>query len=408
MKVLWILPESPYPPDRGPHHHTYGLLQGLVQQYVCDIDIIGFYRDNSDLERWRQLQQTLPNVCIRNIFPETIKLLQPFYAILSLLQKEPFVLRRYKSLVFSAYLGNLIKIQNYDLVHFDQFKVGHYWTYVNDTPRILVPYDAFSLGYHRAFKLRKSLVKKLSAFYLYFAFSHLEKKLYPHFTIVCPTSRIDAEWLKTRVPAANIEVLEIPVAEEFFVRATPGISTSQEPHLICIGWFSAEEVAVGAIEFLRRSLPLIKRVVPDLKVTIWGKNPIPALRTLIAQTSDVRLVEWVEDYISMLKSAWVVVFPQASGSGIQTKAQQALALGIPVVAKREVLEPLYVQSGKQAFMLDTPSEMAEGVIALLTDATLRRQIGEAATEHMRQHFSQEVITRKLMWLYERAVKSQRG
>jgi glycosyltransferase involved in cell wall biosynthesis len=403
MKVLWLLPESPYPPVSGPHHHTYGLLQSVAQQHECDI--IGFYRDKGELERWRQLQQSLPNVRIRNVFRAARKLHRPFYAILSLIQREPLVLRYYKSLAFSAYLGNLIKIQNYDLVHFDQFKVGHYWAYVSDTPRILVPYDAFSLGYYRAFKLRKYLAKKLSAFYLYFAFSQLEKNLYPHFTIVCPTSRIDAEWLKTRIPSANIEVLEIPVAEEFFVRATPGISTSQEPHLICMGWFSAEEVAEGAIEFLRHSLPLIKQVVPDLKVTIWGKNPIPALRSLIAQTPDVRLVEWVEDFISTLKSAWVVVFPQACGSGIQTKVQQALALGIPVVARRETLEPLYVQSGKQAFIFNTPSEMAKGVIALLTDATLRQQIGEAATEHMRQYFSQEVISRKLMRLYEQAVKS---
>ena len=397
MRVLFLLPESPYPPDSGPRHHTYGLLRAAAQEHECDV--MGFYRGEDGAERWRLLQRCHPNIRIQHLVPEASGLIRSLHLGTNLLSLKPLVLRHYASSTFAAHLQRLVKGTDYDLVHVDQFKLAPYWSSCGDVPRLLVPYDAFSLAYYRAFKTDKSLGSKLEALYLYHAFSRLERDLYRHFTTVCPVSWVDAEWLQKRDPRLNVEVVGISVADEFFERAEPGESTSPDPHVICAGWLGADRVAQGTIQFLKESFPRIRQAVPDVRVTIWGSDPVPALQSLLREMPQIEHVTRVEDYIGMIKSAWVYVYPQACGAGIQTKVQQAMALGVPVVARIESLLPLYAGSGEHAYVCNSPEEMKEGVITLLRNADVRKQIGAAAIQHIRQRFSLEAIRTRLMKVY---------
>jgi glycosyltransferase involved in cell wall biosynthesis len=398
MKVLFLLPHCPFPPGYGPDHHTLGLLRSAVREHSCDA--VGFYRGAAGLERYRRLAEALPGLRQLRLVPEAEGAREALGGLAALARLEPFVMRRYASAEFARAVREALSRTDYDLVHVDQFKLAPYWPELARLPRLLVPYDAFSLKYARAVEETRSAVDKARVYYLYRSFARLERRLYPHFSMVCPVSVVDARWLQRRDPSLRVQALGIPVADEYFETRPPAPGM----HLLCVGLYAAEAVALGTVELLERSLPLIRRAVPGVEVTVWGKEPAPALRACLKRVSGVRLVEWVDDYKAMLRTATVFVYPQACGAGIQTKVQHAMAMGLPVVARPHTLEPLHAEPGVDAMASGSAEQIAADVIRLLREEPLRREMGARGQELMRRHFGQDVMTAQLTRVYEEAVR----
>lgn len=406
MRVLFLLPEPPYPPQNGPHHHTFGLLRIACARHTCVA--AGLYRGEAGLARWRQLQEALPGLRVAALFPEAEGIRRSLRGLGCLLAWQPLVLRGSLGGALPAWVRRYLRQERVDLVHVDQFRLAHCWRACGATPRLLVPYDAFSLKCLRAYRTAVRPREKAAAWYLYRAFSRLERLVYPHFDLVCPVSPVDARWLAGRDSRIRTAVVGIPVPEEFLRAGAAGVPEADGAHILCAGWFSSDGVAAGAIEFLKEALPRIRDAVPEARVTLWGRRPTPALRAVLKETPGVRHVEWVDDYAGMIRSAQAYVYPQACGAGIQTKVQQAMALGVPVVAREETLAPLEVESGRHAFGCQTPQEMAEAVVAILTQPGLRREVGAAGAAHMRARFSAEAIGAELDAAYRLAAPEVRG
>ena len=402
MKILYILPESPYPPQNGPQHHTYGLLRIASEHYDCHV--VGFYRGKEGVARWQQLQEDLPNLHFHLTVPELEGTRRLVQRLLRFLRCQPLIMAGYVSRELVEWLNSFLRETQFALIHIDQFKLADFWRIGAGVPHLLVPYDAFSLAASRDLKLSRSLSVKARALYKLLSFTNIEKNIYPKFSVVSPVSQVDVNWLISRAPKVNATVIEIPVPDEFF---SAPIATHEEtvaPHIICAGLFNWDAVAQGAIRFFTAAVPLIRQQFPQARFSVWGTSPTAELQAALARTPQVECVKWVEDYMGMIKSAAVYVYPQTCGSGMQTKVQQAMALGVPVVACAESLDPLYVTSGKQAFICTEPQQMAEAVIKLLKDARLRNEIGAAAREHMWQHFSLQAVARRMDAVYQRVTQ----
>ncbi|MBS1810947.1 MAG: glycosyltransferase [Acidobacteria bacterium] len=398
MKILYLLPESPYPPQNGPQHHTYGLLRIAAERYECHV--AGFYCGEEGQLRWRQLQENLPNLQIHLIVPELKGAPRFIQRLLRFLRCHPLIMAGYVSPALVRWANNFLQENRVALIHVDQFKLAHFWRIGADIPHLLIPYDAFSLAASRDFKLSRLLTVKARALYKLLSFTKIERKIYPRFSMVSPVSQVDVKWLTSRSPHVNATVIEIPVPDEFFSAPIAEHQETAPPHIICAGLFNWDAVAQGAIRFFQEAVPLIRQQFPQTRFSVWGPPPTAELQAVIAQIPQVDCVNWVEDYSGMLKSAAVYVYPQTCGSGMQTKVQQAMALGIPVIACPESLDPLYVTSESQAFVCTKPTEMAEAAIRLLKSAKLRNEVGAAAREHMKQHFSLHAVARRLDSVYQ--------
>jgi glycosyltransferase involved in cell wall biosynthesis len=395
MRVLHLLPESPFPADTGPRHHALGLLRAASER--CDCEVLGFYAGDEGRERWERFREEFPEVRVRGLVPETGGARAAAGLFSSVLRLEPPVLRRYRSARFAGRLRQLLAETRYDLVHVDQFKLARYGALCEGIARLLVPHDAYSLAYHRAYRVSGALPRRTALYLLYRGFSRLERTVYPRYDRVCPVSSVDAEWLRARVPGVRVEVLEIPIGEEFFAAgAEPRVPGPA--HVVCGGPVANEYIARDTVAFLERLLPRFRAEVGG-RVTVWGQSPARSLREFIERTPDVDHLSWADDYIGTLRSASVYVYAQHVGSGIQTKVQQAMALGIPVVARSEHLAPLGVSSGEQAIACDEPSAMADAVIGLLQDGVLGARMGAAARRHVRSRFGAEAIGDRLAQIY---------
>ena len=81
---------------------------------------------------------------------------------------------------------------------------------------------------------------------------------------------------------------------------------------------------------LRDVLPLLRRVRPDVRVVIAGRDPGHALSTAAAARG-VELTGAVDDLRPYLEAATVALAPLRFGSGIQNKILEAMAMELPVV-----------------------------------------------------------------------------
>ena len=397
MKILYLLPHWIFPPNSGPKHLTYNLIKFISRHHECHL--AGFYEDKDSLF----IKNQLPNVKILRFFQKSkgfpLRLSQLFF----MLKGSPASLARYKNDEFQSWLKMQILTENYDLVHFDTFNMSLYHHVCHQLPSVLIASDAYSMGYKRGARVVHSPFLKLRYLHTAWLLEHFERCYYPNFTKVCTVSDVDTQYLRTNNPNLDVETIEIPVGEEFLSLPDAQMYKDGNPQLLCVGLLSAPCIGQGTLDFLRKVYPAVVNAVPDVKLTVWGRNPVPALRRKLRTMPTVRYIDFVEDYIGELSRAWVYVYPQRCGSGCQTKVQQAMALGIPVVGSPEAFGGIAAEHGKHVFICKTPGEFTEAIVNLLRNREIRRQLGTAARELIREHYLIEVIGPKMVSIYNQAI-----
>ena len=136
----------------------------------------------------------------------------------------------------------------------------------------------------------------------------------------------------------------------------------------------------GAGWFCREVLPLVRKRVPEVAVTIAGRRPVPEVERL-ADIESVQVLADVPDMVPVLAAARVAVVPLRVGSGTRLKALEAMAAGRPVVGTRVGLEGLGVTDGVNAVVADSADDFASGVVRVLQDDEFARSLAAAGRDH---------------------------
>ena len=84
---------------------------------------------------------------------------------------------------------------------------------------------------------------------------------------------------------------------------------------------------------------------------------------------------------------------------------EALAAGRPIVAARVGGIPGVLEEGRTGTLVppESPSDLADGIIALLADPARRRDYAEAGRRLFQGRFSAEAMTSRYEALYEEAL-----
>ena len=140
-------------------------------------------------------------------------------------------------------------------------------------------------------------------------------------------------------------------------------------------WMPNED---GILFFLKKVLPLIVLDVPDVSVTIVGRNPSSTLKRVVTQYPCARLTGRVEDVRPYLAEAEVCIVPLRVGSGTRLKIFEAMAMGKAVVTTTLGAEGLPVTHGKDIVIADSAEDFAASVVGLMRDRAVRNHIEVAA------------------------------
>jgi Glycosyltransferase len=101
-----------------------------------------------------------------------------------------------------------------------------------------------------------------------------------------------------------------------------------------------------------------------------------------------------------LKQADIVVSPRIKGQNTPMKIYSYLDSGKPLLATRISTHTQVLDDQIALLVKPEPEDMADGLIRLLRDNTLREQLSSRAKERVRQDFSYEAFQRKLLMFYK--------
>jgi glycosyltransferase involved in cell wall biosynthesis len=188
----------------------------------------------------------------------------------------------------------------------------------------------------------------------------------------------EREHVQRDLPSARVEV--VPNAHEVVADVAP---LEDRAGLLFVGGFE-HLPNIDAVEYLVRSvMPLVRKQLGDVPLTIAGSKPTPAVLELAS--ANVEVTGFVPDLEALLDRTRVMVAPLRYGAGMKGKVTQSLAQGLPVVTTSIGAEGLGAVDGRDMLIAEDPQAFADAVVRLYRDDALWRTLsanGQAVVERV--------------------------
>lgn len=186
----------------------------------------------------------------------------------------------------------------------------------------------------------------------------------------------------------------------------PGISQPPVPTVVLAGRMLWPKGVGDFVEMARH----LKSEKINVKMLLVGRpddmNPASVPRNQMIHWKDTGLIDWLDwtnDMPAIYKNSSIAVLPSTYGEGIPKFLIEAASAGLPIVTYdmpgcREI-----VRNNENGFLipLKNVAAMTRAVKRLLHDSGLRKQMGEKGREMVVNEFSQDIVVRKTLALYER-------
>jgi ribosomal-protein-alanine acetyltransferase len=136
--------------------------------------------------------------------------------------------------------------------------------------------------------------------------------------------------------------------------------------------------------------PLVARRLAGAEVTgVAGPDPHlywPADWEPLQAPERVSLLGFVRNVEQIYAEANIVIVPTLVSAGTNLKVLEALACGRAVVSTTSGCGGLGLEHGRNAWIADTASDLADGIVRLLNDEPLRARLAAAGRLHVEQGF----------------------
>jgi sugar transferase (PEP-CTERM/EpsH1 system associated) len=213
---------------------------------------------------------------------------------------------------------------------------------------------------------------------------NVEREQCLRFDHVVAVSEEDAAVFRRDYGVERVSSVPTGVDTDFF-RPSGGV-TQKASSIVFTGsmdWMPNED---GMVHFVDEILPRIEQAVPEVTLTIVGRNPTARVKALAEGRPRITVTGTVPDVRPFLESAAVVVVPLRIGGGTRIKIYEAMGMERAVVSTTIGAEGLDVTDGEHIVLADDPQAFADAVIALLRAPDRAARIGRTAAAHVRAHF----------------------
>ena len=101
----------------------------------------------------------------------------------------------------------------------------------------------------------------------------------------------------------------------------------------------------AVLYFFNEIWPYVKKELPAAKFFVVGGNPSKRIKSLPENDPHIVVTGYAPDVRPYLRMADVFVAPLRVARGIQNKVLEAMAAGVPVVARPEAVQGLHYHNG---------------------------------------------------------------
>lgn len=406
MRLLFVLPSLPYPPDDGGKMKVLNVLRYLSPRHDCDVVCLGKY-DEFLIDKFRS---HLPKIGSVKIFKESKKWTQFLLAIVGFLQLKPFSFARFSSQQLREWVREAQRKKCYEVIHYDIVNMAQYHDVKEGCASVHSPNDATSQVYFRVASCTRGWRSRLRLILSAHLLRRFEKKSYANFSIIHVVSEDDKTYLNNIVPTADIHVIPISSGYRYSLCNSTPIRPLSTTYLITVcGNLGDISIANGFHQFLDEVMPRLLFDFPMLRVRVLGKIVPPFLLEKIKTCPNIEFQSWVEDFESFLRQSDLVIIPDLAGApGAKTRVVQAMALGLTVVGSRNGLEGIPLISGVHGMIYKSSFECIQIITELLSDPLKRQILGNEAARLAAANYSLDVVGPKFEALYGQAIERARA
>jgi glycosyltransferase involved in cell wall biosynthesis len=201
---------------------------------------------------------------------------------------------------------------------------------------------------------------------------------------VVSVSEMDAEALRRIPGSAPVTVVPNSVSPV----ATAADPAAAPPTVLFVGTLHYPPNVAAVTELVETVMPRVHSRVPDARLLVVGRGPVPRVRELLAAAPWASLEADLPTLDPAYQSARCVAVPMRLGSGTNIKIFEAMAHGVPVVATPKAVEGIPVEAGSELLVERDPAAFADAVASLLLDSKMAGSLGCAA---------RAAFTEKLAW-----------
>jgi sugar transferase (PEP-CTERM/EpsH1 system associated) len=401
MHILWLKTELLHPVDKGGKIRTYNMLKELKRQhritYLALDDGTAKAADRkSALEYCHEL------VCVPHQSRE--KFTAGFYQELltNLATPLPYAVQKYESAEFRQEIVRR-STGDVDLVVCDFLAPAANVPANLNCPTVLFQHNVEAMIWKRHYQVQANPIKKLYLLLQWLKMRAFESKMCRRFDAVVAVSAEDRDQMQADYGAQSVFEVPTGVDTDFF-RPT-GNEKRNAHNLVFTGsmdWLPNEDAITY---FTEQILPRIKQSVPDVTLTVVGRNPYPRLLELAQRDSSVEVTGRVDDVRPYMERAAAYVVPLRIGGGTRLKIYEAMAMEQAIISTSIGAEGLPVKDGVELLLADSAESFADAVVNVLKNPALAKSLGNRAAKTVRENFGWEKVAERFGNICEEALAS---
>lgn len=386
MRILFVTPYVPSPVRIRPYAFIRELaVRGHEVALVCLVQPAWEEKYVDDVARY-----------CRAVHPVYLDRLGPYWNCLaSLPTGTPLSVAYCRSRRARELVWRLAESDHCDLIHTEFVRAVPFTASVDGWPKVYDAVDSLTLAYRRTLSAPYvRLPRRLIALVEWLKMRHFEPRVLSCFDRAVVSSPADREALE-RAGGNSVAVIPNGVDVDTFAFYE---GVREEETLVFLGKMSYHVNIASVLWFYHQVLPLVRRQRPNIKLKIVGRSPAPRVMALAADDA-IEVTGTVPDVRSYLSHATISICPMVTGSGIQNKMLEAMAIGTPTVSTTIACQALAVRSSRDVLVADEPAAFADAVLRLLEDEPLRRQLAANARRYVEQHHNWQTIGCQLEEIY---------
>ena len=393
-RLLFLCQTLPYPPDGGVWIRTYNVLRLLARAF--DVTALCFERSASsgrgtaaNLAAGRDALQALAEVDVFPIPQRHSRLRFAWDHMRSVARGRAYTEYLYESRAFRRRLREHLRKTRFDLVHADSLDMAPYFPDCGDIPIVCVHHDVESALLDRRAAIERSRPRRAYLRYQAGLTRALERRWCGRVGLNVAVSDEDRARLNALVPDARVAIVPNGVdIDEFRPGASEGRGIA---YVGGTNWFPN----LDALEFFADEIwPHLKNLAVGFAPR-WIGSASDEQRRHYAERHGIELTGYVEDVRPFMAGAACHIVPLRAGGGTRLKILNSWAMGKPVVSTSVGCEGLAAVDGDNILIRDSPRDFARAVASVLSDAGLRRHLGERGRATALQLYDWNVIGRAM-------------
>ncbi len=397
MKILVALPRFPYPLEKGDKLRAYNQIKELSKNNEIYLFCVSHTKVLP--EHVEQLRPYCQDICCVN----SPKLANYKNIVRNYLHTKSLQIGYWDSRKARKAVKEFVRKVRPDVIYSQMVRTMP-WISRLPYPKVMDYQDALSMNTER----RMDQTRGLWHYILHFEFKMLRSTEYNAFKIfdaLTIISEPDSDAIP-RPKNGEIHIIPNGVDFDFFDRTKIPSPAGAAPKwdIVFCGNMGYEPNVHAAQYLVKEVMPLVWKEVPGATVLLAGANPKHGVSNLAS--NKVSVSGYVADIRECYAASSIFVAPMLTGSGLQNKLLEAMAMQLPCVTTSIANDSLGARDGSEVLIGDNAEAFAAHIVSLLRDADKRASLAQSGRQYALDHFSWETSCQQLEAVLKSVVNNE--